>query len=94
MTIRMVENFLWPYVTLHPYVWSKRLSLAEFAVNNTINVSTGNTPFFLNGGENPSLPDYLVISPGSNSIQAIKEAISRRKEALNDANYNLTKAQE
>ena len=75
-------------------MWSKRLSIAEFATNNAINVSTGYTPFFLNSGENPILPKHLVISPGSTSNQAVKEAISRMKEALSDAKSNLAKAQE
>ena len=90
----MLENFLRPYVELHPHVWSKRLSIAEFAANNAINVSTGYTPFFLNSGENPTLPEHLVISQGSTSNQAVKEAISRMKEALSDAKSNLAKAQE
>ena len=94
VTIRVLENFLRPYVELHPHIWSKRLSIAEFAANNAINVSTGYTPFFLNSGENPTLPEHLVISPGSTSNQAVKEAISRMKEALNDAKGNLAKAQE
>ena len=94
MTIHVLENFLWPYVELHPHVWSKRLSIAEFATNNSINVSTGYTPFFLNSGENPTLPKHLVISPGSTSNQAVKDAISRMNEALSDAKSNLAKAQE
>ena len=40
------------------------------------------------------LPEHLVISPRSTSNQAVKEAISRMKEALNDAKCNLAKAQE
>ena len=94
MTIRVLENFLRQYVELHPHMWSKRLSIAKFAANNAINVSTGYTPFFLNSGENPTLPEHLVISPGSTSNQAVKEAISRMKEALSDAKSNLAKAQE
>ena len=90
----MLENFLRPYVELHPHVWSKCLSIAEFAANNAINVLTGYTQFFLNSGENPTLREYLVISPGSTSNQAEKEAISRMKEALRDAKSNLAKAQE
>ena len=54
----------------------------------------GYTPFFLNNGENPTLLEHLVISPGSTSNQAVKEAISQMKEALNDAKCNLAKAQE
>ena len=94
MTIRVLENFLQPYVELHLHVWNKRLSVAEFADNNAINVSTGYTPFFLNSGENPTLLEHLVISLGSTSNQAIKEAISQMKEALSDAKSNLAKAQE
>ena len=90
----MLENFLRLYVELHPHVWSKRLIIAEFAATNAINVSTGYTPFFLNSGENPTLPEHLVISPGSTSNQAVKEAISRMKKALSDAKSNLAKAQE
>ena len=90
----MLENFLRPYVELCPHVWSKRLSIVEFAANNAISASTGYTPFFLNSGENPTLPKHLMISPGSTSNQAVKEAISRMKEALSDAKSNLAKAQE
>ena len=90
----MLENFLWPFVELHPNAWSKRLSLVEFAGNNAINVSTGYTPFFLNSGENPTLPEHLMISLGCTSNYAIKEAISRMKEALNDAKCNVDKAEE
>ena len=67
VTIRVLENFLRPYVELHLHVWSKRLSIAEFAANNAINVLMGYTPFFLNSGENPTLPEHLVISQGSTS---------------------------
>ena len=82
------------YTKLHPHVWSKRLSIAEFAANNAINVSTGYTPFSLSSGENPTLQEHLVISLGLTSNQAIKDAISQMKEGLNDAKSNLTKAQE
>lgn len=32
------ENFLQPYVELYPHIWSKHLSLAQFAANDLINV--------------------------------------------------------
>ena len=91
----MLENFLRPYIELHPHIWSQRLSLAEFAANNAINELAGYTPFFLKGGGgNPTLLEHLMISPGSTSNQAAQEAINRMKEALNDAKGNLAKAQE
>ena len=60
----------------------------------SINVLTGYPLFFLNSGENPTLPEHLIISPGSTSNQVVKEAISQMKEALSDAKSNLAKAQE
>ena len=94
MTICVLENFLRPYVELHPHTWSKRLSVAEFAANNAINVSTGYTPFCLNVGENLALPKDLLISPRSTSNQVVQEAIGWMKEALNDTKLNLVKAHE
>ena len=55
--MRVLENFLWPYVEVHPHTWSKSLSLAEFAANNAVNASTGFSPFVLNTGEPPTLPE-------------------------------------
>ena len=77
VTIRVLENFFWPYVELHPHTWSKRLSVAEFAANNAINVSTGYTPFYLNAGEDLALPENLLVLPGSTSNQAVQEAIGQ-----------------
>ena len=94
VTIRVLENFLWPYVELHPHTWSKRLSVAEFAANNAINVSIGYTPFYLNAGEDLALPRNLLVPPGSTSNQVVQEAIGQMKEALDDVKLNLVKAQE
>ena len=94
VTIRVLENFLRPYVELHPHTWSKRHSVAEFAANNAINVSTGYTPFYLNAGEDPGLPENLLVSLGSTSNQAMQQTIGRMKKALDDAKLNLVKAQE
>ena len=94
VTICMLENFLQPYVKLHPHVWSKRLSLVDFAVNNDIKVLTDYTLFFLNSGENPTLLEHLVISLGSTSNYVVNEAINQMKEALNNAKCNLAKAQD
>ena len=90
----MLENCLWPYVELNLHTWSKRLSVAEFAANNAINMSTGYTPFYLHAGEDPTLPENLLVPPGSTSNQVVQEAIGRMKEALDDAKLNLVKAQE
>ena len=61
VTIRVLENFLRPYIEIHPHTWSQHLSLAEFAANNAVNASTGFAPFVLNVGEAPTLPESLVV---------------------------------
>ena len=45
VTIRVLKNFLRPYVEVHPHTWSKYLSLAEFATNNVVNASNGYSSF-------------------------------------------------
>ena len=50
VTICMLENFLRPYIEHRPSTWTAQLPLAEFAVNNAVNVSMGFTPFYLNSG--------------------------------------------
>ena len=46
VTIRVLENFLRPYIEHRPSTWTAQLPLAEFAANNAVNVSTGFTPFY------------------------------------------------
>ena len=92
VTIRVLENFLRPYVELRPSTWSKYLSLAEFAANNAVSVSTGYSPFYLNTGGNPVLPETMLLPP-SVSNEAVRETISRMKVALEDAKTNLVTAQ-
>ena len=78
----MLEKFLWPYVEVHPHTWSKYLSLAEFAANNAVNASTGYSPFVLNAGEPPTLPESLIVSQGSATNQVVADVLSMMKKAL------------
>ena len=95
VTIRVLENFLRPYIEHRPSTWTSQLPLAEFAANNAVNVSTGFTPFYLNSGQHPVILTML-LSRGKpkSSNEAVKEALERMKTALADAQTNLQKAQE
>ena len=44
---RVVEDILRSIA--EPTEWSKQLPLVEFAINNSVHASTGETPFYLNG---------------------------------------------
>ena len=58
--IKMLENFLRPYVERHPQTWNEYLALVEFAANNAVNVATGYSPFYLNSGRHPLVPSVLM----------------------------------
>ncbi|GIL52310.1 hypothetical protein Vafri_8220 [Volvox africanus] len=44
-----------------PSVWDTYLTAVEFAINNAVNRSTGQSPFFLNYGYHPALPVWCEL---------------------------------
>ena len=93
VTIRTLENFLRPYVERNPHTWVKQLALAEFAANNTVNASTGYTPFFLEAGQDPTVPMSLLGPQVQTKNQAVNDMVDRMKEALESAHENIKSAQ-
>ena len=95
VTIRVLENFLQPYIEHRPSTWVSQLPLVEFAANNAVNVSTGYSPFYLNQGSHPIVPNTLLAKgePEVSNV-VVKEALERMKTALVDAKSNLTTAQQ
>ncbi|KAG3240841.1 hypothetical protein PI124_g14280 [Phytophthora idaei] len=53
---RVVEDILRSVRAEAPRRWSEVLPLVEFALNNAVHVSTGFTPFYVNGLANPRVP--------------------------------------
>ena len=90
--IRTLENFLRPYVERNPAGWVKQLALAEFAANNAVNASTGYTPFFLETGQDPTVPTSLLRSQKTGN-PAVNEMVERMKVALESARENIQHAQ-
>uniref|UniRef100_A0AAV1TLM7 Integrase catalytic domain-containing protein n=1 Tax=Peronospora matthiolae TaxID=2874970 RepID=A0AAV1TLM7_9STRA len=55
---RVLEEILRGYV--HSFTsWSEFLTMAEFAINNSVHASTTHTPFFVNGLRHPRAPAFL-----------------------------------
>jgi hypothetical protein len=52
-----LRHFVGPYQSN----WDKLLPAAEFSMNNSVNVSTGHTPFMWNYGQNPDTPLTLAL---------------------------------
>uniref|UniRef100_H3GV16 Reverse transcriptase domain-containing protein n=1 Tax=Phytophthora ramorum TaxID=164328 RepID=H3GV16_PHYRM len=42
--------------------WSDCLPMVEFAINNSVHVSTGHTPFYVNAMRHPRVPSVLVMA--------------------------------
>ena len=94
VTIRVLENFLRPYVERNPAMWASQLSLAEFAANNAISSSTKYSPFFLNSGQNPSVPGSMILPADASENPAAKDTVKIMEDALAQARKNLQTAQE
>ena len=95
VTIRVLENFLRPYVERSPHTWVQRLPLTEFVVNNPVSINTGFTPFYLNTGAHPTIPVSMMhvgASKGSQN-EAVKETLEWMKTALAKAQTNLERVQ-
>ena len=73
------------------------MSLAEFAANNAVNVSTGYSPFYLQTGDNPIVPSTF-LTEGTRSqdsqVEVVQEMVDRMKTVLEDAQQNLAAAQQ
>ena len=68
---------------------------AEFTVNNAVNVSTGYSPFYLNQGTDPLVPNTLLAKGEPKvSNEVLKEALEQMKMALVNAKSNLTMVQQ
>ena len=68
VTIRVLENFLRPYVERSPHTWVQQLPLAEFTANNAVSINIRLTPFYLNTGAHPTTPVWMMhggVSRGS-----------------------------
>ncbi|KAG6615942.1 reverse transcriptase [Phytophthora cinnamomi] len=74
---RVLVDMLKSYAHSFQY-WSECLSMAEFAINNSVHASTWHTPFYVNAMRHPRLPSLLgVMAPtlsGGGSTTATKQS--------------------
>jgi hypothetical protein len=88
---RVLEEFLRHYVSPQQGDWDELLAMAEFAVNNSWNASTGQTPFYLNYGQHPLTP---VSARVESNVPAAREFTERIEQAVSSAKTRLTAAQQ
>src|SRR5437879_3088480 len=83
--VQILAQYLRGYINFAQNDWAKWLPIAEFAINNHENKSTGISPFFANYGWNPRLgleprrPERLQgLSPAKHTKALKAEAIADR----------------
>ena len=92
---RTIEDMLRACVSPHHDDWDQHLVAIEFAYNNSIQASTGYTPFYLNYGRHPETPFDIqgstVVPPKDKDAAAFVERIAND---LSTAKHNIARAQE
>lgn len=91
---RTLEDMLRAYCHDRQDTWDTRLAAAEFAYNNSVNISTGFTPFFLDCGQHPNTPATLLSGttrPGHNATS--EDFLSRWHRDIDAAKSHLRAAQ-
>ena len=90
----LVEQILRTYTPYRAANWDKRLAAVEFAINNSVQHSTGYTPFFLNYGYHPDSVLDLVMGHSHDKNQSVTEWTKQLEEDFKDAQKNVEAAQE
>jgi hypothetical protein len=99
---RTIASMLRSYAKDSPTTWAKGLAAVEIAYNDSVNASTGFTPYYLCSGSHPILPLSLYAEPKfldnttvEKSVQEytghMSEEIARAREAMLRAQAEQTK---
>ena len=91
-THRTIEQILRTTVNHRQTNWEELLPTSEFAINDMVQASTCETPFFLNYGHHPtSLPDLAASTPVREStrdlqwLKAHQDALTVAKDSIRTA---------
>lgn len=94
---RTLEQVLRAYVNSRLDDWDDHLVAAEIAVNNSVQESTGFTPFYLNSGQHPALPlsqAIRTVTQQNNRVPAAMDILKSLQEDLSTVQQNLKRAQQ
>jgi hypothetical protein len=89
---RVIEEAIRPYVNARHTDWDLYLTPVAFAYNNSVQASTGHSPFYLNSGQHPLTPGSL-IKPPSSDTPAADNFLANIATSLNQAKTLITIAQ-
>ncbi len=87
---RSLEDMIRAYVNNRQDDWDSHLPALELATNNSKQVSSGYSPFYLNYGFHPNLPASINVDSHNPTA---KDFIDQLKDDLETAKKNLIEAQ-
>ena len=94
---RLMGDMLRNYCDTLPQKWDESLPVAEFAVNNTVNRTIGQTPFFLNYGWHPATPMVreldVTVPSAHNFVKGLSSRLTQAKRCY-EAALQCSKAYE
>ena len=88
---RTLEEILRHFVSPRQDDWDDWLDLAEYAINDSVNPSTGYSPFYLCFGHNPVSPLDLALNPVV--VPAAQTALDDMRATMQHAKVRLAEAQ-
>ena len=88
-----LESILRAFIDQQQTNWDLLLPAAEFAYNNSVNASTGYSPFFLNAGFHPRVPASL-LQPESTPVPSVDAFVQSQSTALALAQDSILRAQD
>ena len=89
---RVIGDMLRNYVGRNTEQWDRYLTAAEFAINNAVNRSTGQSPFFMNYGRHPSTP--VMREGADDTVPAATDAAAALAKRIADAKTCLDAARQ
>lgn len=92
--IQTLKHMLRAYVDHRITNWDLCLSSLEFAYNNSVNASTGFSPFFLNKGFHPRIPAALAGPTASTTVPSLDQFLQNQADNLTLAKATLEEAQD
>jgi hypothetical protein len=95
---RTIEDMLRAYVGPYQDDWDQHLTAVEFAYNDSVQLSSGHTPFYLNYGQHPSTP-LALTSPTGRDVPVSGHAdvdafVQRMRDAVASARAAIAESQQ
>ena len=92
--IRTLKEMLRSFVSEQKDNWAEMLPYVEFASNDSVQASTGHTPFFLGAGDHPNRPTSLLSHADTARAPAALDLLAELKSTLAQAREHIKAAQQ